>query len=288
MKTSKIIISLAVILAVWFFLLAHETAISISTPTPSPAPGLFASAPFTNLSQPQGDYILRSRPVTINEQELQKNLIRLNLFPDASMIVVRDRIERNASGSLSWIGHVQGMEGTIVVLVMGDDRMTGIITTPERSYRVVYLGDGVHAVQQVDSAHALPPVAGVLRDYLVPEIAARKNAGATAVSAADDGSVIDVMVVYTDDAADATILDEIEGAVAWTNQTYINSDIAQRLWLVHAMEVQYDEEDPALHGGNRLNWDLNHITNPNDGVIDNVHPARNQYHADLTMFIVSV
>ncbi len=261
-------------------------AASISALAPPQPQGLFIDASSAGLPQPQGKHILRSRLVTIDYERLEDVRLLLNLFPDAAFTIIRDRVEQNASGSISWIGHVQDMEGTIIVLVRRDEMLTGLITTPVGSYRVTYLGDGVHAVQQMDPAYVLPPVAGVLRDYLVPEITARKNAGATAVSAADDGSVIDIMVVYTDDAADATILSEIEGAVAWTNQSYINSDINQRLWLVHTMEVLYDEEDPDLHGGNRLNWDLNNITDPNDGVIDDVHPTRNDYHADLTMFVV--
>lgn len=252
----------------------------------APPTGLFIASD-ARLTPPGGANVLRSRLVTIDYDRLQNDKLILNLFPDAVFNVDRLRIEKNASGSISWIGRVEGMEGTIIVLVLWDEMLTGLITTPVGSYRITYLADGVHAVQQMNPAYALPPVADMLRDYLAPEIiAAREKAGATAVSAADDGSVIDIMVVYTNDAADATILSEIEGAVAWTNQSYINSNINQRLWLVHTMEVQYNEEDPDLHGGNRLEWDLNNITNPNDGVIDEVHPTRDEYHADLTMFVV--
>ncbi len=269
-------------------LLFWHGAVAASAPLaePTPPPGLFIDASAAGLPQPQGENILRSRLVTVDYGQLQRDRLLLNLFPETALPVVRTRLVKNASGSVSWIGRVQGMEGTIVVLVLRDEMLTGIITTPAGAYRVRYLQDGVHAVQQMDPAFALPPVAGALRDYLIPAIAGPRRAGAAADAAADDGSIIDIMVVYTDDAADATILSEIEGAVAWTNESYINSDINQRVWLVHTMEVLYNEEDPDLHGGNRLNWDLNNITNPSDGVIDDVHPTRNEFHADLTMFVV--
>ena len=284
-KFTGIILCFAVLLSA--VLLIGSGATAAASPTLPPSPGLFIDASSTGLNQPQGKHILRSRLVTIDYGRLQEARLTLNLFPDAQFSVQRLRVEHNASGSVSWIGRVVGMEGTVVVLVLREEKLTGIITTPVGSYRVIHLAAGVHAVQQMDPTYALPPIAGMLHDYLVPEMtAAKKRAGSTAVSAADDGSVIDVMFIYTDDAADATILSEIEAAVAWTNQSYINSDINQRLWLVHTMEVQYNEEDPDQHGGNRLNWDLNNITDPNDGVIDNVHPVRNEYHADLTMFVV--
>jgi len=278
---SRLLLAL-VLISLIFISVAESEKQVVADATPA---GLFNISDAT-LTPSDGANVIRSRLVTINFDELQKARIQLNLFPEATFTVVRTKVEMNASGSISWIGRVDGMEGTIIVLVLRDEMLTGLITTPVGSYRVTYLGDGVHAVQQMDLAYALPSVAGVLRDYLVPEITAQRRAEANAVSDADDGSVIDIMVAYTDDAADATILSEIEGAVAWTNESYINSDINQRLWLVHTMEVQYDEEDPDQHGGNRLNWDLNNITDPNDGVIDDVHPTRNQYHADLTMFVV--
>ena len=274
------------LLFVFIFILILFSFVGSVASAEVPSPGLFHPADITLLA-PSGPNVIRSQLVVVDFAELQKDRIQLNLFADTSLLVVRDRIERNASGSISWIGHVQDMEGTIIVFVQQDDMLTGLITTPPASYRVTYLQDGVHALQQMDLDYVLPAMGGVLRDYLVPEIiAARKKSGPASASAADDGSVIDIMVVYSDDAADATIANEIEAAVAWTNQSYINSGINQRLWLVHTMEVAYDEEDPAFHGNNRLSWDLNHITNGSDGVIDEVQDVRNQYHADLTMFLV--
>jgi hypothetical protein len=265
---------------------ARSNDLQVAAIAPGPT-GLFEPAIDSLALSPDGPNIIRSRVVTINYEQLSQQRIRLNLFPDAAVIAVRDRIETNASGSYSWIGTIEGMEGSVVVLVVRDEMVTGIITTPIGAFTIRPLRKGLHAILETDQRYALPPVAGVLRDYLIPDLQQNsKSMTSASASAADDGSIIDLMVIYTDDAADATLISEIEGAVAWTNQSYINSDINQRIWLTHTEEVQYDEEDPADHGGNRLSWDLNNITNANDGVIDGVHPTRNHYHADFTLFVV--
>ena len=62
----------------------------------------------------------------------------------------------------------------------------------------------------------------------------------------DSGSRIDVMVVYTADArSDAggtdAMIAEVYLGLSETNQSYLNSNITQRLSLVHVAEVSYTE-----------------------------------------------
>ena len=107
--------------------------------------------------------------------------------------------------------------------------------------------------------------------------------GAAAVS--DDGSVIDVLVVYSDEVTTALGVPAVESLIdlymAYTNQAYINSNITQRVDLVYTGEIAYD--DVGSHGNA-----LYHATNPSDGHLDDIHTLRDTYHADLNYVQISV
>jgi hypothetical protein len=71
----------------------------------------------------------------------------------------------------------------------------------------------------------------------------------------------------------------INVAVMETNTAYARSGIFPRLHLVHTEELAYAES------GN-FSTDLDRITNPSDGFMDNVHALRNVHGADLVSLIV--
>jgi hypothetical protein len=105
----------------------------------------------------------------------------------------------------------------------------------------------------------------------------------------DDGSVIDVMVVYTPAARDAAggpaaIEAQIALAIAGANDAYGNSGIEPRLNLVHVAEVDYDEvlgpdDDCVEH--------LHRLRRNGDGIMDEVHALRDEYLADLVQLILA-
>jgi PKD repeat protein len=104
--------------------------------------------------------------------------------------------------------------------------------------------------------------------------------------AADDGSVIDVLVVYTSDALSAqgglsNMLDLIDEAVAEANVSYANSGIQQRLNLVHTAEVTFAESGD-------LSTDLARLKSSSDGYGDEAHTLRDAYCADVVVLIVDV
>ncbi len=103
--------------------------------------------------------------------------------------------------------------------------------------------------------------------------------------ALDTGALIDVMVVYTDDArasagGTANMVNLINLAISETNTGYSHSGITQRVRLVHTAEVSFDETN--------FNWEivLGQLTNT-DNVIDQVKTWRNTYAADLVVMIVN-
>jgi hypothetical protein len=211
--------------------------------------------------------------------------LTLNFFPDAIFVAALDRVELGPAGGFSWIGHLVGVELSQVVLVIKDGMMVGNVTAPGVFYRVRYTGDGVHGIDQVDWT-AFPPEAEPI-PVAPPEGAVDEAASAPV---ADDGSVVDVLVVYTDDVlayygGNASMVESmIQLAVSETNTGYANSGIDQQLYLVHAAMVPYDESS--------FNWSttLNRLRYHGDGYFDDVtEPGtglRDTYCADEVVLVV--
>lgn len=256
-----------------------------------PSKGLFATSAAQGSIDRSGEpTVIRSRVVEINLDLLLRadgaprdlaagSALALNFFNDATLVAVLDRVEPAYGGGFTWTGRVQDEPLSLVTLAVTDGVMAGNVSLPGRVFEVGYAGDGVHAVYEVDQSAFPPEAAPISVDILEGE-----EAGADPAATADDGSVIDVMVVYTPAAGSAVggttpMLNLINLAVTETNQTYGYSGIIQRLHLVRAAEVSYTETtfDAALYD----------LTNPSDGKMDIVHTLRNTYAADEVVLIVN-
>ena len=106
-----------------------------------------------------------------------------------------------------------------------------------------------------------------------------ESAQPDAVDAADDGSTIDVMVLYTAGARTAAggstqMQQLVQLGIAETNAGYGNSGVVQRVRLVYSGEVNYTEAADFA-------TDLDRLSNPADGFLDEVAGLRNTYGADL-------
>jgi hypothetical protein len=137
---------------------------------PSGLPGhqLFLEAPGAVLppARTAGPAVMRSRAVRINWGVLglqdgstprsARDPIELNLFPDAIYTAVAIQVERQPSGSVTWVGRLEGVTEGRVTLVVNDGVIVGRITVPGRFFQVRHAGDGVHVVQEVDQAQ-FPP-----------------------------------------------------------------------------------------------------------------------------------
>jgi len=100
----------------------------------------------------------------------------------------------------------------------------------------------------------------------------------------DDGTVIDMLVVYTVAARDAAggvaaIEAKINAAIAQTNASFVNSLIDTSIHLVHTAEIAYTETGDSEIDGLRL-------LDPADGFLDEVHALRDQYAADIAVLWV--
>lgn len=113
----------------------------------------------------------------------------------------------------------------------------------------------------------------------------------------DDGSIIDIMFVWTLGAEcrvsslgfDCTVTSQteknmrgkIDVTIAGINQVYANSGILTQLRLVHAYRHPSYKWDTQNNCGDALG----HLTEMSDGQLDDVHSYRSKYRADMVQMI---
>ena len=233
-----------------------------------------------DVSDPQPT-VKRARAVEVAAGELagQAN-ITLNLFDDTTLRLVRDELRQTPRGTV-WRGHVDGEPASSAIFVIRSNVIVGNILTGkgERAFELRYIGNRVHEIREIDATKFLPE-----GQPTAPKLPPR-DPQADPCGNTDSGAEIDVMVVYNAasrtaaggvDAMEAEIVLAIEAA----NQAYINSNVTQRLNLVHTEEVSYAETGSAITDRDRLQ-------NTSDGFIDNVHALRNAHGADIVALITN-
>jgi hypothetical protein len=224
-----------------------------------------------------------SRPQLVREPSLS-----FELFPDVYIVAVFDRFDPNTAG-VTWVGHVEAMPGSSVTLAYSGRLLTGSIITPTATFQIrpapeavratVPQASGeVHVIEQVNQA-AYPRGA----EPIVPAYSPEALATADARLMADSGGTIDVMVVYTSLAQQwaggaAGVVNLINLGISQTNTSYANSDVKQRVRLVHSALVPYAEVSS-------FSTNLNNLRQ-GGGTLSSVPALRDQYRADLVMLFV--
>ena len=204
--------------------------------------------------------------------------LALNLFDDVVFTGIVEHVEPTSSGHALW-GSLDGVELGTMTLVVNGSVVVGTVRTPVAVYTIRTVSDGTYVVRQIDES-SLPPLGEPLGGPLsAPGV--RSQADDVPL---DDGSEIDVMVVYTPlakrrEGGRAAIEALIDLFVAETNQAYANSRVTHRIRLVLREEVDYTED------GNSL-IDLDRLENDSDGYMDHVHDLRDLYAADLVHIVV--
>jgi peptidyl-Asp metalloendopeptidase len=226
---------------------------------------------FNVLAGPQGD---------VGSQSLKGNIIRMNLFEDTVYDVVVDSVEASASGGTAWNAHIDGLFPSYAYMVYTDGVFAAHVASPEGVYEVQYAAEDVYTVSELD--HSLYP------DDIVLEPALPKNALPPVELDVSVQAItyIDVMVVYTSRAVTAAggasaMNARVDLAVQETNQSYINSNVNQRINLVYQGEITYNEE-----ANPDFSTTLNRLTGKADGFMDNVHSLRDTYNADLVSLFI--
>ena len=101
----------------------------------------------------------------------------------------------------------------------------------------------------------------------------------------DDGTVVDLMVVYTQGALDQAgseevFRSEIEQEIAHLNEALVRSGVNFTVNIVY-----YGLVEDYVGVDNKT--DLDRLNNPHDGYLDRVHHWRNQYSADFVSLITT-
>jgi hypothetical protein len=206
----------------------------------------------------------------------------LNLFDDVVLTAVLDTLDSTIPEFFSWIGHIEGIKQSNVTLVIGEGMVQGSITMPDAFYQISHVGNGVHAIYEIDQA-AFPTELDPI------PVDSPDNAIAFDMISADDGSVIDVIVFYTEKARIAAggsdnITAQILKAKEDANIGYANSGVIQTIHLIdpyaYDAEVRYDETN--------FDWveALTRLRENGDGYMDEVHELRDRYNADIVVLIV--
>ena len=218
-------------------------------------------------------------PVTGKPTEPQA--LVLNLFDDVVLTGIVEHVEPTSSGHSLW-GRLDGVGLGTFTLVVNGRVVIGTVRMPDAVYTIRTAGDGTYVIRQIDES-SLPPLGEPLEPPLSPLSPRDAPAEADDVPS-DDGSEIDVMVVYTPlakhrEGGRAAIEALIDLFVAETNQAYVNSGVTHRIRLVLREEVDYTED--GISG-----IDLGRLQNGSDGYMDHIHELRNLYAADLVHIVL--
>lgn len=223
----------------------------------------------------------------------------LNLFDDARFAARAEHTGPTATGYVL-SGPLVAARGTATLVVNGDV-VAGTVRAPGGTYEIRSIGDGVHVIRQVDpAAFPLPRDDAVLppgpslpesgdppgaRPIRPPDRSSSVRPPGVEAPPAEDGSRIDILVVYTpkakaDHGGTRAIGALIDLLVAETNRAYRASGVTQRVHLAGVRQVVYNErgrESPTI---------LKHLTSPSDGHMDAVHGMRDRYAADIVHLMV--
>jgi hypothetical protein len=78
--------------------------------------------------------------------------LTLNLFPDVCLTAHRERATDLPGGQVQWEGRVPGASLGTVTLIVDGTVMAGTVRVDREVYEIRYLGDGVHAVVDIDTS----------------------------------------------------------------------------------------------------------------------------------------
>jgi peptidyl-Asp metalloendopeptidase len=234
----------------------------------------FNSRAASAVSQASADQYLGKKRAAAVEQSM-----RLDLFEDVSFTVDLDHVEQQSGNNLAWSGKVRGAPLGSATFVRSGDLLTGSVTRGDgKIYQVRTDDDGTQWAVEIDQSK-FPGSDEIGLPFSPPVVETASPLGSDLVAAADDGSTIDVMVVYTPGARQSVggttqMSQLVQLGIAETNTGYANSGVIQRIRLVYSGEVSYTESDS-------FNTDLTRLSTASDGFLDDIQNLRNAYGADI-------
>ncbi len=207
--------------------------------------------------------------------------VMFNMFDNRRYVARHTETERIDDDAYIWRGTIPALRfGEITVVVRGD-QITADIRTSEGMFEILPADGSIHQLREVDGDAFNEDDVDVVEAPLtaVDGDNVGTNDAAADPAQADDGTVIDIMVVYTPQAKAS-----VGGATAVQNLvdlgfTQANDSLAAgkanfRFRKVHVYEAAGYSETGDYD-------DFSRLSDPNDGFMDEVHGLRDQYGADL-------
>lgn len=216
--------------------------------------------------------------------ELDQNTIKVALFNNESVTLVERNIEVRSANDFSWIGSVEGHEGSIAILVVKNGNITGQINFDGQQYDINPSQGNLHKLSKIDLS-ALPSLEGDVYDeeHASEAMDAGLETSSTEAPASAQGyngdvETIDILAVYSIEAAQnyTNIEERIQLAIDYTNAAYALSNIPHRVNLAAAVALDHHESG--------TNHEISWMGNLFDGKMDEVHELREQYNADVISF----
>jgi len=223
-----------------------------------------------------------SEPLSPTEEPL--HTLVLNIFDDVSVEATRTQWTHLPNGGWSWHGVQVGDPYSEITLVQMQGVLAGNIRTSTGTYQI-----RSHSSQQVTIEEVNPSLLPG-DEEIVPadDFAHQESDGAPSQDTEGDaGPIIDVLVIYTGAARDgagngAAMEAEVALAIAETNDGYLQSGVNQRVRLVETAITSWNEKATEFSFYDTLVK----VTNPTDGVMDEVHTLRDAVGADEVVVIV--
>jgi hypothetical protein len=212
--------------------------------------------------------------------------VNLNIAPGRDLPLDRKRLSQRAARDYSWSAAgtparesaLAARDTTEVALVVKGDAVVGTVRAGGQLYRIRPLGQGLSALIQVDASR-MPPEHPKGQERS-PEAPGGEPERDMPTAQQDDCGSYDVMVAYTPDArTEAGDIDAlIQLAIDETNQGYAASGATTRANLVQAYQASYA-------GTGSVGTDLDRLSSPGDGYLDEVNGLRDRHGADVAILL---
>jgi len=252
-------------------------------------------------------YAQTYQPVRIRWQAVQNlqpgSRLLLNLMEGVNPIGKVERLERRAERRYSCFGKLEGLDGSHFILVVEEDALALFVSAPsyEATFDLRYYRDDLYVVVLVgeeppcgNQENETPPSFEMTpedadwheqfggQDF---EMAGGDDFGTAACT--QPQAVLDIAVYYTTQARQAIggvnqMNARIQLFIDQCNEAYQNSQVSLTARLVRRAQVTYSDE-----GDGNSSTQLNHLTDPSDGVLDGIHPDRTNFRADQVILLVN-
>ncbi len=246
-------------------------------------------APFLFISEVPQSEVQSDEEVRFNNEETlqlnqevfnqfsNKHFIALTVHYKDKNVVFNKKTSSTSKGITSWFGHDQE-SGSELSLTIGSNHLFGKITGTKGTL-LFQPSDKPFVVIQREQD---PNNEVELKEDGVEVLSIEKMSESGQISddtpVSDDGTQIDVMVLFTNGMVQAYPGDSLNTRIQYlidqTNLSFINSNINTRVRLVYSQLVNYLDDSPGDMA------EALHALKNNEGVFNNVESLRNTYGID--------